>query len=75
MVYLGGPRSRKGSRSRGIYLHDPPPGYSPPRPHIPFKVRQRKARQEYVLLRFTTVLLILLVVGFVVMMLLAAMHI
>jgi hypothetical protein len=29
MVWLGGPL-RGGGRSRGIRLHDPPPGYRPP---------------------------------------------
>ena len=31
MVYLGGPRRRRGGAgAKGIYLHDPPPGYHPP---------------------------------------------
>ena len=54
MVYLGGPRIR-----RGIYLHDPPPGYRPPRPRIPLKERQREARQDWILMRVTTVILVL----------------
>jgi hypothetical protein len=54
MVYLGGPRRR-----RGIYLHDPPPGYRPPRPRIPLKERQREARQDWILMRVTTVILVL----------------
>ncbi len=47
MAWLGGPRGwRPGiTRIRGIYLHDPPPGYHPPRPEIPLKDRQRQARQ------------------------------
>src|SRR5215470_13941082 len=46
MVWLGGPGKWWGSsRARGIYLHDPPPGYHPPRPEIPLKDRQRQARQ------------------------------
>jgi hypothetical protein len=61
MVWLGGPRGRRGGRSRGIYLHDPPPGYHQPRPHVPLPVRQRQARREYILLRVTTVILGLLV--------------
>jgi hypothetical protein len=61
MVWLGGPRGRRGGRTRGIYLHDPPPGYHPPRPHIPLPVRQRHARREYILLRVTTAILGLLV--------------
>jgi hypothetical protein len=35
MVWIGGPRRR-----RGLYLHDPPPGYHPPRPRMPLKDRQ-----------------------------------
>jgi hypothetical protein len=61
MVYLGGPRGRNGTRSRGIYLHDPPPGYHRPRTKVPLRTRQRQAREERLLLRVTTVVLVLLV--------------
>jgi dihydrodipicolinate reductase len=54
MVYLGGPLDPRRRRS-GIYLHDPPPGYHPPRPRLPLKDRQRQARQEWVLVRVATV--------------------
>ena len=54
MVYLGGPRRR-----RGIYLNDPPPGYRPPRPSITLKERQREARQDWILMRVATVILVL----------------
>ena len=54
MVYLGGPRRR-----RGIYLHDPPLGYRPPRPRIALKERQREARQDWILMRVTTAILVL----------------
>jgi hypothetical protein len=77
MVWLGGPRgwSRVRARPRGIYLHDPPPGYHPPRPEIPLKERQRQARQDWVLMRAATVVLILVSVAFVVIMLLSvALH-
>jgi len=57
MVYLGGGGPR---RRRGLYLHDPPPGYRPPRLDMPFRARQRKARQEYVLMRVVTVAVIVL---------------
>jgi hypothetical protein len=60
MVYLGGPRGRNGTRSRGIYLHDPPPGYHRPRTKVPLRIRQRQAREERFLLRVTTVILVLL---------------
>jgi hypothetical protein len=49
MAYLGGPIGPR--RRRGIYLHDPPPGYHPPRPRLSLKNRQRQARQEQVLMR------------------------
>ncbi len=58
MVYLGGPRRRKGTQGRGIYLHDPPPGYRPPRPRIPLQERQREAREDWILMRVTTVILV-----------------
>jgi hypothetical protein len=54
MVYLGGPH-RGAPRSR---LHDAPPGYRPPRRRLPVQERQRKARQEWVLMRVATVILV-----------------
>jgi hypothetical protein len=69
MVYLGGPRRRGGIRGRGIYLHDPPPGYHPPRPRMSLPERQRKARQDLILERVVTVVLILAGGAFFVMML------
>jgi len=57
MVYLGGPIGPR--RRRAIYLHDPPPGYHPPRPRLPLKDRQRQARQEQVLMRAATIVLVL----------------
>jgi hypothetical protein len=61
MVWLGGPRGWRpsGRRPRGIYLHDPPPGYHPPRLKLPLKDRQRQARQDWVLMRVATVVLAL----------------
>jgi hypothetical protein len=72
MVWIGGPRRNDsfGKGRRGIYLHDPPPGYHPPRPEIPLKDRQRQARQELTLMRVATVVLILVAVAFMVIMLL-----
>jgi hypothetical protein len=68
MVYLGGPRRRRGAAgARGIYLHDPPPGYHPPR--RPSKDLQRKARQDWVLEHVAAVVLILAAGAFVVMLL------
>lgn len=66
MVYLGGPRKRSGGLGRRIYLHDPPPGYRPPRDRIPLKERQRRARQEWVLLRVATMVLVLAAAAFIV---------
>ena len=70
MVWIGGPRgwSRVRGRPRGIYLHDPHPGYHPPRPEIPLKDRQRQARQDWILMRVATMVLILAAVAFMVIM-------
>ena len=72
MVWLGGPRGRGWrpgyTRARGIYLHDPPPGYHPPRPEIPLKERQRQARHDWILMRVATVVLILAAAAFMVIM-------
>jgi len=54
MVWLG-PRWRGAFRPR---LHDPPPGYHPPRPRIPLQERQRIARQEWILEHILLVILI-----------------
>ena len=71
MVWLSGPRRGRlrGDkpdliRQRGIYLHDPPPGYHPP--GMPSKDRQRMARQDLVLLRVGTVVLVLVAAAFMV---------
>lgn len=69
MVYLGGPRRRRGAGPRGLYLHDPPPGYRPPRLRMPFKERQREAREDLILMRVVTVVLILTAAAFTVMIL------
>jgi hypothetical protein len=54
MVWLG-PRWRSAFRPR---LHDPPPGYRPPRPRIPLRERQRIARQEWILEHILLVVLV-----------------
>ena len=77
MVWLGGPRRRSQEwvRGRGIFLHDAPPGYRPPKLRIPAQERQREARQERVLLRVATVVLGLAALAFVVIILVfIAMH-
>ena len=65
MVWLGGPRGR-GGRTKPIVLHDPPPGYRPPRLRIPLKERQREAREDWVLMRVTTIVLVLAAAAFMV---------
>jgi hypothetical protein len=66
MVWLGGPR-RRGIRGRGIYLQDPPPGYRPPRgPRLSPKEQQRQARDEWLLMRVTSIVLILAATAFMV---------
>ncbi len=58
MVYLGGPRRRRGRAGTGIYLHDPPPGYHPPRRR---GITPRQLRRDAVLLRVLIVVLVLIV--------------
>jgi hypothetical protein len=71
MVWLSGPRRGRLRRNqpdlirqRGIYLHDPPPGYRPPA--MSSKDRQRMARQDWVLMRVATVVLALAAAAFMV---------
>jgi hypothetical protein len=70
MVWLSGPRRRRLKnqpdliRQRGIYLHDAPPGYRPPR--MPAKDRQRMAREDYVLMRVAVIVLVVLAAAFLV---------
>jgi hypothetical protein len=63
MVWIGGPRRDPGDRlgrgRRGLYLHDPPPGYHPPQPRMTLKDRQRIARQDWILEHVLAVILIL----------------
>jgi hypothetical protein len=68
MVWLGGPHRRGGRGPRGIYLHDPPPGYHPPRLRTPLKVQKRKAREDFVLMRAATVVLAVAAAAFIVIM-------
>jgi hypothetical protein len=70
MVYLGGPRRRsRAGRASGIYLHDPPPGYHPPRSRVPMKQQRRKLREDYVLMRVATVVVAFLATALLVMLL------
>jgi len=62
MVWVGGPRRDPGDRlgrgRRGLYPHDPPPGYHPPQSRMTSKERQRIARQEWILENVLAVILI-----------------
>lgn len=72
MVWLG-PRWRGAFRPR---LHDPPPGYRPPRPRIQLKERQRMARRDWILEHVLAVILILsaVVVVVIIVLMLAGFH-
>ena len=62
MVWIGGPRRDPGDHlgrgRRGLYLHDPPPGYHPPHPKMSPKDRQRLARRDWILEHVLAVILI-----------------
>ena len=62
MVYLGGPRRRRGRAGTGIYLHDPPPGYHPPRRR---GISPQQLRRDAVLLRILIVVLVAIVVALI----------
>jgi hypothetical protein len=64
MVYLGGPRRRRGRAGTGIYLHDPPPGYRPPRQR---GISRQQLRRDAVLLRVLIVVLVLIVLALIAM--------
>ena len=66
MVYLGGPRRRRGRGGSGLYLHDAPPGYRPPRQHLSVKDQQRNLRTDWLLLRVATVVIVPVVIALVV---------
>jgi hypothetical protein len=70
MVWIGGPRRdpefRLGRGRRGLYLHDPPPGYRPPRPRLSVKDRQRIARRDWILEHVLAVILVLSAVAVIV---------
>ena len=72
MVCLG-PRWRGAFRPR---LHDPPPGYRPPRRRIPLKERQRMARRDWMLEHVLAVILTLsaVVVVVIIVLMLAGFH-
>ena len=74
MVWIGGPRGR-GGRAKPLILHDPPPGYHPPRRRMPLKERQRIARRDWILEHVLAVILIFLVAAFMVIIFLSiALH-
>jgi len=59
MVWIGGPRGRTGGRTKALMLHDPPPGYRPPRRRVPLKERQRIVRRDWILEHVLAVVLAL----------------
>ena len=59
MVWIGGPRGRGAGRTKPLMLHDPPPGYRPPRRRVPLKERQRIMRRDWLLEHVLGVVLIL----------------
>jgi hypothetical protein len=69
MVWIGGPRGRGGGRTKALILHDPPPGYRPPRRRMPLRERQRRARRDWILEHVLAVILILTAGAFLVIML------
>jgi hypothetical protein len=62
MVWIGGPQrdphDHLGRGRRGLYLHDPPPGYHPPRPRMSVARQQRKLRQDWLLEHILVVILV-----------------
>ena len=69
MVWIGGRRGR-GNLSPRLMLHDPPPGYRPPRRRIPLKERQRRARRDWILEHVLAVILVPLAVALIVIIVL-----
>jgi hypothetical protein len=64
MAFLSGPRRGVGR----VRLHDPPPGYRPPRERgLPAREQQRRMRRDWVIMRVATVVLVLAAVAFIVM--------
>jgi hypothetical protein len=59
MVWIGGPRGRGAGRTKPLMLHDPPPGYRPPRRRIPLQERQRLLRRDWILEHVLAVILVL----------------
>lgn len=76
MVWIGGPRGRGAGRTKQLMLHDPPPGYRPPRRRMPLKQRQRMARQEWVIEHILAVILIpsAVAVAVIIVLMVAGMH-
>ncbi len=71
MVFLSGPRRGVGR----VKLHDPPPGYRPPRKSsIPLKDRQRLAREYVTIIRIATAVLVLAAAFMVIIFVLIATH-
>jgi hypothetical protein len=76
MVWIGGPRRPlRAGGAKPLILHDPPPGYRPPRRRTPLKDRQRIARQDWILEHVLAVILILAAAAvLVIILMMIAMH-
>jgi hypothetical protein len=65
MVWLSGPRRGVGR----VKLHDPPPGYRPPRRvSPPLTEQRRRARRDWAILHVAVIVLVMLAVAFMVIM-------
>jgi hypothetical protein len=63
MAFLSGPRRGVGR----VKLHDPPPGYHPPRePRVSQKEQRQRALRDWAIMRVATIVLVLAAGAFVV---------
>jgi len=63
MAFLSGPRRGVGR----VKLHDPPPGYRPPRaPRVSQNEQRQRALRDWAIMRVATVVLVLAAGAFVV---------
>jgi hypothetical protein len=61
MVWLSGWRA---NGVRPIVLHDPPPGYRPPKQRIPEEEQRRRVGRDRVLIQAATVVLVITATAF-----------
>ena len=80
MGWIGGPRRDPGDHlgrgRRGLYLHDPPPGYQPPHLRMTLRERQRIARRDWILEHVLAVILALVATALlvIIVLMLAGVH-